>query len=168
MPYCYLYDRASITGSLHGSCLMIFLSWRFHRPIYFWFDFISNSNPHRNLSDQLQTQARTNVDMSKWCRHDLARPHCFILTEACSCRLELAYFAGKKSKNRLVWKNAFVFAYYGSCRFLVMGSCLYMFMGCWTNPGKNERNGSIKTHEGPVCFAHFVSSRHIFCEFKCP
>ena len=24
------------------------------------------------------------------------RPHCFILTEACSCGLELAYFAGKK------------------------------------------------------------------------
>ena len=34
---------------------------------------------------QLQSQARTNVDMSKRCRHVHVRPHCFILTEACSC-----------------------------------------------------------------------------------
>ena len=36
------------------------------------------------------------------------------------CRLELAYFAGKISKNRLVCKNAVALAYYG--RPLVMGS----------------------------------------------
>ena len=49
------------------------------------------------------------------------RPHCFILTKACSCRLELTYFAGKISKNRLVCKNAVALAYYyGSCRLLVM------------------------------------------------
>ena len=40
------------------------LSRRFHRPIYFSFLFSSNSDPHRNLSEQLQSQARTNVDMS--------------------------------------------------------------------------------------------------------
>ena len=54
------------------------------------------------------------------------RPHCFILTvltKVYSCRLELAYFAGKISKNRLVCKNAVALAYYGSCRLLVMGSC---------------------------------------------
>ena len=39
------------------------------------------------------------------CRHVNARSHCFILTEACSCRLELGYFAGKISKNRLVCKK---------------------------------------------------------------
>ena len=38
------------------------------------------------------------------------------------CRLELAYFAGKISKTRLVCKNAVALAYYGSCRPLVMGS----------------------------------------------
>ena len=44
-----------------------------------------------NLSDQLQSQARTNFDMSTWCRHVHARLHCFIPTETCSRRLELAY-----------------------------------------------------------------------------
>ena len=51
------------------------------------------------------------------------KPHCFILIEACSCRLEMAYFAGKISTNRLVCKNAVTLTYYGSCRLLVMGSC---------------------------------------------
>ena len=53
-----------------------------------------------------------------------------MLTEACSGRLELAYLAGKISKNRLVCKNAVALAYYGSCRLLVMGS--------WFPFGKNE------------------------------
>ena len=57
------------------------------------------------------------------CRHFHLRPHCIILTEACSRRLELANFAGKISKNRLVCKNAVVLAYYGSRRLLVMGAC---------------------------------------------
>ena len=52
-------------------------------------------SPHGNTRDQLQSQARTNVKMSTSCRHVHVRPHCFILTEACSCRLELAYFAEK-------------------------------------------------------------------------
>ena len=30
------------------------------------------------------------------CRHVHVRLHCFIITEAYSCRLELAYFAEKK------------------------------------------------------------------------
>ena len=51
------------------------------------------------------------------------RPHCFILIEACPCRLELAYFAGKISKNGLVCKNAVTLANYGSCRLLVMDPC---------------------------------------------
>ena len=79
-----------------------------------------NSDPHRYLSDQLQSQARTNVNMS----HVHVRPHCLILTEARSCRLELEYFAEKISKNRLVCKNAVAVAYYESCRLLVMGSCM--------------------------------------------
>ena len=41
------------------------------------------------------------------------RPYCFILTEACSCRLEQAYFAGEISKNRLVCKNPVALAYHG-------------------------------------------------------
>ena len=49
-------------------------------------------------------------------------PHCFILNEEFSCRLELAYFAGKISKNKLVCENAVAFAYCASCRLLVMGS----------------------------------------------
>ena len=51
------------------------------------------------------------------CQHDV------VLTEASSCRLELAYFAGKISKNILLCKNAVALAYYGSCRLLVMGAC---------------------------------------------
>ena len=60
------------------------------------------------------------------CRHVHVRPHCFILTETCLCRLELAYFAGKISKNRPVCKNA-VALDYGSCRLLAMGSCSLQF-----------------------------------------
>ena len=49
-----------------GACTHpIFLSLRFHRRIYFQFEFISSSYPHRNLSDQLQSQARTKFDMSR-------------------------------------------------------------------------------------------------------
>ena len=62
--------------------------------------------------------------MLTWCRHVHVRPHCFVLTEACSFRLELAYFAWKISKNRLVCKNAVASAYQGSCRLLLMGSWL--------------------------------------------
>ena len=54
------------------------------------------------------------------------RLHCFFLSEAYSCTLELAYFAGKIAKNRLVCKNAVALAYYGSCRLLVMGSFRYL------------------------------------------
>ena len=38
-------------------------------------------------------------------------------------------FAGKISKNRLVCKNAVTLAYYGSCRLLVMGSCMRLMIG---------------------------------------
>ena len=82
----------------------------------------------QELSDQLQSQSRTNLDMLIWCRHVQMRPHCYSLTEACSCRLELAYFAGKISKNRLVCKNAVALAYYGSCRLLVMALDITKFL----------------------------------------
>ena len=72
--------------------------------------------------------SRTQIMLSNHMFPSLAtRTHCFILTEACSCRLELAYFMGKISKNRLVCKNAVACAYYGSCRLLVMGSCEVLF-----------------------------------------
>ena len=48
-----------------GACdYLIFLTRRFHRSIYFYFEYISNSDPHRNLSNQLQSQARTAVALS--------------------------------------------------------------------------------------------------------
>ena len=84
----------------------------FHKPIYFYVEFISNSDPHRNFSDQLQSEARTNVDISTSCRNIHVRPHYFILTEACSCRLELAYIPGKISKNRLVCENAVAMVFF--------------------------------------------------------
>ena len=40
------------------------------------------------------------------CRHVHVRPHCFILTEACSRRLELAYFAGKMPLHWLIMEVA--------------------------------------------------------------
>ena len=47
-----------------GACnYPVFLSRRFHRPNYFYFKYISNSDPHRNLNDQLQLHKRTNVDV---------------------------------------------------------------------------------------------------------
>ena len=73
------------------------------------------------------TNCNRNNGLILTCRHVHVRPHCFMLTEACSCRLELAYFAGKMSKNRLVCKNVVALAYHGSCRLLVMGSCLPEF-----------------------------------------
>ena len=54
---------------------------------------------------------------------------CFILITECLCRLELAYFAGNISKNRLVCKNTVALACYGSWRLLVMGSWFVIFCG---------------------------------------
>ena len=51
------------------------------------------------------------------------RLQCFILTEACSCTLELAYFAGKQLKIDWSVKMPLHWLYYGSCRLLVMGPC---------------------------------------------
>ena len=89
-----------------GACnYPIFLSWRFYRPIYFWIEFISNSVRHRNLSDQLQAQARTYVDLSTWCRRNDVMPHCLILAEASSVEWNWPFRGEKISKNRLVCKN---------------------------------------------------------------
>ena len=73
------------------------------------------------------TNCNRNNGLILTCRHVHMRPHCFMLTEARSCRLELAYFAGKMSKNRLVCKIVVALAYHRSCRLLVMCSCLPEF-----------------------------------------
>ena len=96
----------------------IFLSRHFHRAIYYWFEFISRIQIPTGTS---VTNCNHKHRLMLTCPHVHVRPHFFILPEACSCRLELA---GKISKNRLVCKNAVAFAYYGSCRLLVMGSWL--------------------------------------------
>ena len=59
---------------------------------------------------------RHDADMLTWGRIVLS------LSKCPHHGLELAYFAGKISKNRLVCKNVVALAYYGSCRLLVMGS----------------------------------------------
>ena len=62
-----------------------------------------------------------------------------------SCRLELAYFGGKISKNRLVCKNAVAFAYHESCRLLVMGS--YFLQGkTWSECTFNLTVAQSYTH----------------------
>ena len=85
--------------------------------------------------------------------------HCFIITEACSCRLELAYFTGKISKYRLVCKNAVAFAYYGSCMLLVMGSCVVL------KPRPKDRNmptQHIATLLGATCCVRLATLlRHV-------
>ena len=97
--------------------------------------FTNRANFSLNLS---RIQIPTGTSVTNWShklglmstsRHDVDMFTCFILTEACTCRLELAYFAGIISKNRLVCKNAFALAYYESCTLLVMGSWLYPFYG---------------------------------------
>ena len=96
----------------------LFLVWIYH-------EFRSPQEPQRPIA----ITNTTNVDMSTWCRHVHVRPHCFIPIKACSFRLEMAYFARKISKNRLVCKNAVALAYYGSCRYLVMvvRQCIFLW-----------------------------------------
>ena len=102
-------DPASVSGRSPspGACsYLISLSRRFHRPIYFWFKFISSSDPRRNLSDQLQSQARTNVDMSTLCRRIHVRPHIVLsLPKRAHVDWNWPLSREKKSKNRLVCKN---------------------------------------------------------------
>ena len=94
----------------------------------------------------------TNCNHKQWpmltctCRHVHVRLHCFILTEACSCRLELAYFTRKICKNRLVCKNAVAFGYYGSCRLLVMYSWCWPSSFCvlWTGMEAKSINSGTK------------------------
>ena len=79
------------------------------------------------------------------------RPQGFILTDKSSCRLELAYFAGKVPKNSLVYKNVVALAYYGSCRLPVISSVLghYLFLEAHSFPratlSENVR-GQISEH----------------------
>ena len=47
-------ELAGVLDTLGASNYLIFLSRRFHRKIYFLFEFISNSDPFRNLRNQLQ------------------------------------------------------------------------------------------------------------------
>ena len=107
--------RESQARSLQQSLV---LSRRFHRPIYFS---LNLSRVHIPTETSV-TNCNHKHGLMLTCRHVYMRPHCFILTEACSCRLELTYFAGKISKNRLVCKNAVALAYCGSCRLPVIGS----------------------------------------------
>ena len=120
--YCQLISY--VRSSSQGACnYPIFLSRRFHRPIYFSFNLFRIQIP----TGTSVTNCNHKHGLMLTCRHVHVRLHCFILTDACSCTLELAYFAGKIAKNRLVCKNAVALAYYGSCRLLVMGSwlCIY-------------------------------------------
>ena len=61
--------------------------------------------------------------------------HYVVLPKACSCRLELAYFAAKISKNILFCKNAVALAYYGSSRLLLMHACCDLLH--WTAARQN-------------------------------
>ena len=82
-------------------------------------EFISNSDPHRNLSDQLQSQARTNVDMFTWGRIVL-----FLQKRA---HVDWNWPISLEKYLKIDWstcKNAVALAYYGSCRLLLMGSYL--------------------------------------------
>ena len=83
--------------------------------------------------------------MSTWCRNVHVRPHCFILTKACSCGLELAYFARKISKNRLVRKNAVALAYFGSCRTLFLAKTMFYFIHIHINVNHFLSNPFINT-----------------------
>ena len=74
---------------------------------------------HRNLSGQLQSQARTNVGIST-CLRGATLFYPFRSVAHVDCNWPIS--REKISKNRLVCKNAVVLAYYGSCRLLVMGS----------------------------------------------
>ena len=47
-------DRSSSLGACNYP---IFLSRRFHRPIYFKFKFTANSDPRRNINDQSQERS---------------------------------------------------------------------------------------------------------------
>ena len=104
---------AEVRSPSLGNCnYLIFLSRRFHRPIYFYFEFISNSDPHWNLSDNsnhkhgLMLTYRHDLDMFSYGRIVLSLP---------KRRLELAYFWP-----RLACKNAVALAHCGSCRLLPM------------------------------------------------
>ena len=107
--------------------------------LFFYLEFRSPHEPQWPIAIT-STDSCSRVDMIG--QHVHVRPHCFILTEACSCRLELTYFVGKISKIRLVCKNAIALAYYGSCRILVMDSWshLFHFKGSapirWPHPSK--------------------------------
>ena len=58
----YLETRSPSLGALNYP---IFLSRRFHRPTYFQFEFISNSDPHRNLGDQQTILVFSVLDWNK-------------------------------------------------------------------------------------------------------
>ena len=72
-------------------------------------------------------------------KHGLACEAASILTKACSCTLEMAYFTGKIAKNRLVCKNAVALAYYGSGRLLVMGSWYFIAIFLFSCRKKNVK-----------------------------
>ena len=61
-----------------------------------------------------------------------------------------AYFGIKISKNRLVCKNALHWPIYGSCRLLVMGSCVsFLFDRPLSKLKAEEKAGWLGTWIGP-------------------
>ena len=97
-PYCELSELSKILYLPRyyvrpGACnYPMFLSRRFHRPIYFYLKFYLEVQIPTGTS---VTNCNHKFGLMLTCRHVHVRPRCSTLTEACSCRLQLAYFAGK-------------------------------------------------------------------------
>ena len=112
----------------------------------------------------------TGYSMVKIARNDDAEVLVLLYVVNNKCRLELAYFAGIISKNKLVCWNAFALAYYGSCRLLVMGSwqAQYKVNHCSKKKIKEKRTGEKKIPkiEKPKNVGHFLvrkSQNFDFC-----
>ena len=71
----------------------IFLSRRFHRPIYFQFEFISNSDPLRKLTTV--TNCNQKHELMLTCRQVHVRPHCFILYRSVPMKTKTGLFRDK-------------------------------------------------------------------------
>ena len=86
-----------ITRSLQLSHILV---TAFSQTDLFQFEFISNSDP----TGTSVTNYNHKHGLMLICWHVHVRPHCFILTEACSCRLELACFSREKYLKGLLWE----------------------------------------------------------------
>lgn len=96
---CYVVF-ANVRGPSPGECnCLIFLSRRFHRPIYVQFELTANSDLHRNLSDWSQTRTQFLSDV-------IILPEDWKEKQPLFSRPALSYFAKKKPKTRPLCKNA--------------------------------------------------------------